>query len=270
MGRSFNLAEDRIVTTSPDKTIRLWDAATGNELANLRGHIDLANMARFSRSGDRIITAGQDKTARIWDAASPSDVSILRVPGGAVNFAGNDMEYAAFSPAGDRILNSSADEGARVWDAATGRMLLVIDAPANASSRGAFDPSGERIVITTDFAAVRPKRDVRARVFDARTGRELLSLQGHEQYITSVAFSPTGDRIVTASADRYCPGMGRRHRPRVGGFSRAHTGPGSASRRQRSARTVTASSPRATIRPRECGMPPRAGKLPSCAGMIGG
>jgi WD40 repeat protein len=57
----------RIVTASADTTARIWDTATGKEIAVLRGHDDAVYSAAFSPDGLRIVTASADTTARIWD-----------------------------------------------------------------------------------------------------------------------------------------------------------------------------------------------------------
>jgi WD40 repeat protein len=51
-----------------DKTARIWDVATANEIAVLRGHDNGVRCAAFSPDGTRIVTASWDKTARIWDS----------------------------------------------------------------------------------------------------------------------------------------------------------------------------------------------------------
>jgi WD40 repeat protein len=43
------------------------DAATGKEIAVLRGHDDYVQSAGFSPDGSRVVTASYDRTARIWD-----------------------------------------------------------------------------------------------------------------------------------------------------------------------------------------------------------
>lgn len=57
----------RIVTASSDKTPRVWDAKTGQELAKLSGHESVVSAAQFSPDGQRkrIVTASDDKTARV-------------------------------------------------------------------------------------------------------------------------------------------------------------------------------------------------------------
>jgi TPR repeat protein len=61
----------RIVTASNDKTARIWDAATGQQLMVLK-HADLVELAAFSPDGRSIVTASDDNIARIWDASTPA------------------------------------------------------------------------------------------------------------------------------------------------------------------------------------------------------
>jgi len=57
----------RVVTASSDKTARVWDAATGKQLAPPFTHQDAVLYAEFSPDGKRVVTASDDKTARVWE-----------------------------------------------------------------------------------------------------------------------------------------------------------------------------------------------------------
>jgi len=109
----------RIITSSYDKTARVWDAATGLELQTLSGHTDWLQAAAFSPDGQRIVTASRDKTARVWDATSGQQ---LRVLSGHTD----RVRSAAFSPDGWRIVTASYDKTARVWEATSGQQLRVL------------------------------------------------------------------------------------------------------------------------------------------------
>ena len=52
-----------IVTASGDTTARVWEAATGTLVAELKGHTKRVNTAAFSPDGQRIVTASRDATA---------------------------------------------------------------------------------------------------------------------------------------------------------------------------------------------------------------
>lgn len=56
-----------VATGSRDKTMKLWELATGREVRTYLGHTGTVNNIRFSRSGSYAITSSGDGTARIWD-----------------------------------------------------------------------------------------------------------------------------------------------------------------------------------------------------------
>jgi WD40 repeat protein len=54
-----------LVTASTDGTARVWDTATGREIAVLRSHEGFVRSAVYSADGRTVVTASDDKTARI-------------------------------------------------------------------------------------------------------------------------------------------------------------------------------------------------------------
>ena len=74
---AFSPDGTRIVTASGDRTARLWDVASGAEIAVLRGHDDsVRESAAFSPDGTRIVTASDDNTARIWPVFSTTQALV--------------------------------------------------------------------------------------------------------------------------------------------------------------------------------------------------
>jgi predicted NACHT family NTPase len=71
---AFSPDGGRVATASYDRTARLWDAASGKQLAVLKGHTDSVRSIAFSPDGSRLATASHDGTARLWIAReSPKD-----------------------------------------------------------------------------------------------------------------------------------------------------------------------------------------------------
>ena len=66
---SFSVDGSRIVSGSDDKTVRVWDAVSGEcVLGPLEGQE--CESVSFSVDGSRIVSGSGDKTVRVWDAVS--------------------------------------------------------------------------------------------------------------------------------------------------------------------------------------------------------
>ncbi len=67
---AFSPDGTRIASGSTDKTVRLWDAASGDLLETLTGHEGTVSSVVFSPDGTRIVSGSVDQTVRLWDTAS--------------------------------------------------------------------------------------------------------------------------------------------------------------------------------------------------------
>jgi hypothetical protein len=68
---AFSPGGQQIVSGSGDKTVRCWDAATGQQLLPaLEGHTERVTSVAFSPDGQQIVSGSGDKTVRRWDAAT--------------------------------------------------------------------------------------------------------------------------------------------------------------------------------------------------------
>ena len=170
-----------------DGTARVWNAQTGQPLAEPMKHGDYVASAEFSPDGTRIVTASADGTARVWDAQTGLPLT-EPMPHAEL------VHTAQFSPDGKRIGTASADTTARIWDAQTGQPLIAPLQHDDGVNSAQFSPDGRQI-LTASW-------DKTARVWDAHTGQPLSEPLQHDDGVLSAQFSPDGKRIVTTSWDR--------------------------------------------------------------------
>ncbi|KAJ7205925.1 quinon protein alcohol dehydrogenase-like superfamily [Mycena haematopus] len=188
---AFSPDGKQIVSGSGDKTVRVWDAESGEVVAGpFNGHTNRVTSVAFSPDGKRIVSGSYDKTVRVWDAESGEVVA------GPFNGHTNSVTSVAFSPDGKQIVSGSGDKTVRVWDAESGEVVAgPFNGHTNRVTSVAFSPDGKRIVSGSD--------DKTVRVWDAESGEVVAGpFNGHTNRVTSVAFSPDGKRIVSGSYDK--------------------------------------------------------------------
>lgn len=92
-----------------DNPPTIWDAATGQRIAELRGHTDFINHIAFSPDNRHLATASSDSTARIWDLAG-NTLAILHHHRPDAGLAD-----VSFSADGLRVVTTAFDGAVRLW-----------------------------------------------------------------------------------------------------------------------------------------------------------
>jgi len=222
----------RIASASKDKTVQVWDSATGNNSFVYHGNDFIMNAVCWSPNRKYIASGGEDTNVRVWDARSGHEVYIY-----------NDHLYSivkvSWSPDGQRI--ASADTRIKIWDATTGKHVLNYDSGNNIIYDFAWSPDGKRIAscFTDPDAESQPYTienwdaatgshistyateqtmlgvtwspdgrylaaggvGQRIVVWDTVTGKQLANYQGHISTISAVAWSPDGKYLASGSQD---------------------------------------------------------------------
>jgi WD40 repeat protein/serine/threonine protein kinase len=167
--------------------VKLWDAATGREVALLRGHDAGINAVAFSPDGARIASASHDHTVRIWDPTTGSERASLRGHTAQVN-------AVAYQPDGRSVVSASDDGTVRVWDLATGREVLTLRGHTKGIISVATSPDGARIASGGADGAVK--------LWDSTADQKALVLRGDAGWCMGLDFDPSGHLIAAACSDR--------------------------------------------------------------------
>ncbi|MCP4696951.1 MAG: TIR domain-containing protein [Gammaproteobacteria bacterium] len=176
-----------LVSGSKDKTVKLWDLASGECRAALQGHDDKVNAVAITLDGQRVLSASNDKTIRVWDAHSGKELAVWR---------GHEAPVLAVtvSPDGQRALSGCSDDSLKLWHTADGECLCTFSSHSIAVWCVAISPDGKQ--------ALSGSHDNTLKLWDLDSGDCLATLEGHSDIVYSVVFTPDGHRALSGSDDK--------------------------------------------------------------------
>lgn len=223
-----------LATSETDGVVKLWDAATFEQILSLEAHpAPVVGLAFSPGDGASFATAGEDGLVRVWMTVTGKLALELEGHAGAAL----DVRY---SPDGKRIASAGFDKTVRLWDAQTGKSKITLRGHGELVWSVAFSPDGQKLVSASfdktariwdataraesfragefvvgghtervnsvavsadDRYLASGSWDKTIRIWEARTGTAISTLEGHNGAIWCVAFSRDGNRVVSASWD---------------------------------------------------------------------
>jgi ribosome assembly protein 4 len=213
-----------IYTTSQDRTVKLWNPATGAMIKSLSGHAHWVNtialntdyvlrtgqfdhtgkkydtpeegqvkaLERYNEVvkgiGERIVTGSDDFTMFLWDPLR-NDKPLARMTGHqkAVN-------HVNFSPDGRLIASASFDNSVKIWDSNTGKFVKNLRGHVSSVYQVCWS-SDSRMLVSAS-------KDATCKVWDYRTGKLKVNLPGHLDEVYAIDWSPGGDKVASGGKDR--------------------------------------------------------------------
>jgi WD40 repeat protein len=153
-----------VVSGSWDKTVRLWELATGKEVRRFTGHEGSVTSVAVTPDGKCVVSGSWDKTVRVWELATGKEVR---------RFTGHQdwVNSVAVTPDGQHVVSGSGDNTLRLWEPD----ILVV------CLRGSVDKT--------------------VRLWELATGKEVRRFTGHQDWVNSVAVTPDGKYVVSGSGD---------------------------------------------------------------------
>jgi WD40 repeat protein len=212
-----------------DRTVRLWDVASGRQLRTFEEHDSWIKSVAFSADGKRVLAGSFEGTTRLWDilngreirrfegGASLTAVSpdgkhlasagrsgsiwlwdlkkrdpIARLPGHGVA-----VSSLSYSPDACFLLSTAWDRSARIWDLARGRETQTFKQSFGGLAGAAFSPDGETVATGDPWGSVR--------LWDVASGSLIRELGGQSTVqspaVSALSFSPDGMTLIAAGGD---------------------------------------------------------------------
>jgi len=211
-----------LVTGNGDDPVRLWEAATGKELRQLKETWVYA--VAFSRDGSTLATGGGFKTVRLWNVQTGQPL------GPPLKGHQGPIKAVAFSPDGSLLATAGLDKTVRLWAVAGGQLLATFSGHQDEVNALAFNSEGKMLVsaggdrtirvwqvpsgqllqkldggcalaalafAADDRTLVSGGDDDLIHLWEVGTWQEARKLRGHKQSIVSLLFTPDGKTLVS-------------------------------------------------------------------------
>ena len=204
-----------IASASADKTVRLWDAASGRESRCFVGHDGMVDCVAFSPDGLWIASGSRDDCVRVWSTRGDLAPSFVRTVGSWVWKVG-------FSQDSRTVFSGCREGSVHAWEVPTGREVLRIPGPANVTGLLTFGLGCDRFarVFRKPCALSRRESESDLSASDSQEvclvhgipdGRLLTSIPLDERWegprrwwgndsAVSLALSPNGDQVAVGFA----------------------------------------------------------------------
>ncbi|MBN3888206.1 MAG: protein kinase [Nostoc sp. JL31] len=176
-----------IASSGDDRTIKLWNLATGKLIASLNGHFQQVNVVVISPDGKLLVSASDDNTIKIWNLATRKQIRTL--------IGHSDSVHAlAISADSETLVTGSDDNTIKIWDLATGEQIRTLAGHTFWVRSVAISPNGV-ILASGSF-------DKTIKIWNLAKGYPIRTLEGNSQTVTTVAISPNGKTLASGSRDR--------------------------------------------------------------------
>jgi WD40 repeat protein len=183
---AFSTDGQLLASASDDRTVRVWETATGGCRSVLEGHTDYVRALVFSADGQLLASASGDKTVRVWETATGGCRSVLKGHTADVN-------AVVFSADGQLLASASWDSTVRVWETATGGCRSVLKGHTGSVNAVVFSTDGQLLASASG--------DKTVRVWETATGGCRSVLKSRYPYTYHLTFSLDGRVLHTDKGD---------------------------------------------------------------------
>ncbi|KAK5654774.1 hypothetical protein OQA88_6810 [Cercophora sp. LCS_1] len=167
-----------------DRTIKIWDLATGNLKLTLTGHISTVRGLAVSPRHPYMFSCGEDKMVKCWDLETNK---VIRHYHGHLS----GVYTLALHPTLDVLVTGGRDGVARVWDMRTRSNVHVLS--------GHTGTVADLVCQEADPQVITASLDSTVRMWDLAAGKTMGVLTHHKKGVRALATHPTEFTFATGS-----------------------------------------------------------------------
>ncbi|KAJ2237889.1 pre-mRNA-splicing factor prp46 [Coemansia sp. RSA 1722] len=171
---------------SVDRTIKIWDLASGTLKLTLTGHISPVRGLAVSSRHPYLFSCGEDKQVKCWDLETNK---VVRQYHGHLS----GVYSIALHPVLDILVTGGRDSVARVWDMRTKQQVHVL--AGHTSTVSALECQ------EADPQVISGSMDSTVRLWDLAAGKSMATLTHHKKSVRALALHPTEFGFASASSD---------------------------------------------------------------------
>ncbi|NET06267.1 MAG: protein kinase [Symploca sp. SIO2B6] len=171
-----------ILSGGNDKTLKLWEVATGKCLHSFEGHADAVQSVCLSPDERYALSGSRDQTLKLWEVATGKCLHTFEGHGDFV-------QAVCFSPDGRYAFSGSDDQTMKLWEIATGNCLHTFKGYRGRVSSISMSANG-RYVLSGG-----PKDPMK--LWEVATGLAVQTFEGDTDYVTSVCLSSDGRYVLS-------------------------------------------------------------------------
>lgn len=215
-----------IATCAGDRSVRLWEVATGLQRAVLTGHREPLLAVAICPDGSWLAAGDQAGMVHLWDAVTGARRLAFRAHTAAVSALAVSWDAAQLATIGH-------DRTVRVWDAVTGGQRALLRTPHGWMRTVGAEADGKWLAVSSENSSVRvdgratgqqrsmmqgyggwrravaedgPQswaaaagEDSRVRIWDVTDGQERVVVQGPAGRVSTIAVSPARGWLATGN-----------------------------------------------------------------------